>query len=243
MGWNERRQAQLEARDLRTELELSPGDRVNPFAAAEQLGIAVVFLPFGKDHTVEGALMRHAGKTFMLVNSSKRGRRARFTCTHELGHHRLLDPALDISLVDTVDDLDASNKQRDDREREADVFAAEFLMPEHGVLDVIAGTEDPEDAAGELVRRFDVSPVSAAIRLAEVKAFEPSVATELIATITSDWKRFWREQQLPKDLPLGGQTRLPDSFMRRAERLFDAGVISPERHDEIVNRPLQPGQE
>jgi hypothetical protein len=81
-------------------------------------------------------------------------RRFRFTIAHELGHwicHALegADPA--VSYCRPIDLTEAADRAL---EREANVFAAELLMPEPAVR---AGWEELGSADG-LASRFDVSP-------------------------------------------------------------------------------------
>jgi Zn-dependent peptidase ImmA (M78 family) len=239
MGWSERRRAILEARALRTELGLNATERVDPLDLAARLGIQTVCLPLGKSDEVEGAFQRRSGRGFILLNASKGGRRVRFTCAHELGHARLEDPTEDWSFVDTNEELDLVKAPGAD-EREANVFAAELLMPSDGVIEAVGGVEDGEDAVGAVVRAYAVSPKSAAIRLSELELFDKGTAAAVIDRIDNDWRAFWREQRIPADDPVvsTGAVTLPEGFLRRAEELLEAQVISPERHAELLDRPL-----
>ncbi|HEY5181427.1 MAG TPA: ImmA/IrrE family metallo-endopeptidase [Dermatophilaceae bacterium] len=239
MGWTERRRAILEARALRTELGLSATESVDPLGLATRLGIQTVCVPLGNGDDVEGAFQRRSGRGFILLNASKGGRRVRFTCAHELGHARLLDPGEDWSFVDTNEELDLVKAHGAD-EREANIFAAELLMPLEGVTAAIDGVEDGEDAVGAVVRAYAVSPKSAAIRLSELEVLDRATAAAVIDRIDNDWRAFWREQRVPADDPVAstGNVTLPEEFVRRAEELLEAQVISPERHTELVDRPL-----
>ena len=88
-------------------------------------------------------------------------RRFRFTIAHELGHwichadENAEAPAVYCRHADLAHDADRS------REREANVFAAELLMPEAAVRDAWAESPDPESCAA----RFDVSPTAMRWRL------------------------------------------------------------------------------
>jgi Zn-dependent peptidase ImmA (M78 family) len=88
-------------------------------------------------------------------------RRFRFTIAHELGHwvcHALqgADPA--VSFCRPVDLTEAADRSL---EREANVFAAELLMPEPAIR---AGWEEL-GSADALASRFDVSPSAMRWRL------------------------------------------------------------------------------
>lgn len=96
-------------------------------------------------------------------------RRHRFTIAHEIGHwvcHCLeghaatLEPSYCRS-VDIQHDVDRKI------EREANIFAAELLMPEAAVRAAWAetATEGHEDPAAVMAQRLDVSPVAMGWRL------------------------------------------------------------------------------
>ena len=90
-------------------------------------------------------------------------RRRRFTIAHEIGHwvcHCLEghSPAMEPSYCRPVDMTDAADRRI---EREANVFAAELLMPEPSVRAAWAELEDIAACAA----RFDVSPTAMQWRL------------------------------------------------------------------------------
>ena len=90
-------------------------------------------------------------------------RRFRFTIAHEIGHwvcHCLEGraPAMEPSYCRPVDLTDAADRKL---EREANIFAAELLMPESAVR---ASWQELEDVAA-CAARFDVSPTAMQWRL------------------------------------------------------------------------------
>src|SRR5690242_5272905 len=99
-------------------------------------------------------------------------RRFRFTVAHELGHwicHALegADPA--VSYCRAIDLTEAANRAL---EREANVFAAELLMPERAIR---AGWEEL-GSVETLASRFDVSPSAMRWRLYSIGLIdEPAV--------------------------------------------------------------------
>src|SRR5436190_12781597 len=88
-------------------------------------------------------------------------RRFRFTIAHELGHW--VCHAHESAHAEPVYCRQADLARDVDRtlEREANVFAAELLMPEHVVREAWATARDVEDCA----ERFDVSPTAMQWRL------------------------------------------------------------------------------
>lgn len=235
MGWSDRR-AFVEARALRHDLGLTPDQPAEPFEIAAGLDkkVKIVQVPVGEHDPVEGAFLRREGRAFILVNSSKWGRRQRFTVAHELGHFVLL--ADDVELVDTADQLDLAKANNADK-REANLFAAELLMPEAGVRPLIAGL-GPEDAVGAIARGYLVSPMSAAVRLSDCNMIDEATMASLKEVIENEWQAFWRAQRVPKDAKGSDALVLPQDFRDRADRLLTAGFIAPERHAELLNRPF-----
>lgn len=237
MAWSERAPV-VEARALRHDFRLRPEDPADPFEIAEHRGIVIVHLDVGEKDRVEGAFLRRDRRDFILVNSAKPGRRQRFTCAHELGHSVLAEPGDDAEFVDTDASLD-QDRPPTAEEREANLFAAELLMPEIGVLALIAEFTNPEDAAGVIVRRYNVSPLSAAVRLSKLRNLDAATMSALRDSIVNDWRTFWRTQNIPRDVKPNTDGGLPHEFRERADRLLEAGVISPERYEELTERPLR----
>ncbi len=125
------------------------------------------------EHRVSGFLYRRpsVGKSIIGVNRLQHRNRQRFTIAHELGH--LLLHSGDVVHVDTSFNV----KHRDERsssgtdvsEMEANLFAAELLMPIHflqhdlntlGELDLLY-----DEKVAKLARLYQVSNQAMAVRL------------------------------------------------------------------------------
>ena len=114
-------------------------------------------------------------------------RRFRFTIAHEIGHwvcHCLEGraPRVEPSYCRPVDLTEVTDKAL---EREANVFAAELLMPEPAVL---GAWEELEDVAA-CAARFDVSPTAMGWRLYGYSLIREEPGPR-------------RDEQLPRDSPL-----------------------------------------
>jgi hypothetical protein len=89
-------------------------------------------------------------------------RRHRFTIAHELGHWICHAQRGAVEGAPTFcRSQDLSEDADRDVEREANVFGAELLMPEHAVREAWAASRDPSDVAA----RFEVSTLAAQWRL------------------------------------------------------------------------------
>jgi Zn-dependent peptidase ImmA (M78 family) len=127
----------VEAERLRT-LVWNP-DRfpVDPVAIARALGIDVRQAMLKTN--VSGALVKKIGEDpAILLNASDSPNRQRFTCAHELGHY--VTHASDPTAYEYIDLRDTiwSATGQDSEEVWANAFAANLLMPEKRVRELIA---------------------------------------------------------------------------------------------------------
>lgn len=142
---------------------------------ARSLGITVALDQV--DNDLSGFLFRDrtAGRTVIGANKSHHKNRLRFTIAHELGHYLLHDGEvihLDQEPASfTVDFRDGkSAKGIDDNEKEANLFAAELLMPAKFLrqeldgkhFDLLAGNNG---ALQKLAKKYKVSLQALTFRL------------------------------------------------------------------------------
>jgi len=99
---------------------------------------------------------------FIVVNKKDNEKRQRFTIAHELGHYFLHMSDQDYENTSMVSFRGRSNKH----EREANLFAAELLMPEDVVKREYELVLYP--LASFLARRFDVSEAAMSVRIKEM---------------------------------------------------------------------------
>jgi len=116
----------------------------------------------------EGRLVRR-GKTAILSVSSSINlpTRRRFVIAHELGHFELHEHLSNLDLVQ-CDAAVISQRYNLGPEKEANVFAAELLMP-HAVWSKMVDVPEPSlEVVGRLANRFQVSLTAAAIRFCKL---------------------------------------------------------------------------
>lgn len=128
---------------------------------AEKLGIRIKRAP---SDDFSGLLLRKDGRALIGINDSESHVRQRFTIAHELGHF-FLHQAKD-AFVDYRDNQ--SGIVRSFKEREANMFAAAFLIPRKLLVADVQkisskGIFDPEIES--LARKYDVSKESMNYRL------------------------------------------------------------------------------
>jgi Zn-dependent peptidase ImmA (M78 family) len=129
------------------------------------------------DADVSGFLVRDAktAKALIGVNGAHPLYRQRFTIAHECGHYLLhvgetvhLDKERDALTVQFRDE--GSSKGEDDSEREANLFAAELLMPGKFLKRDLQQGEDLLDEEGlrKLAKQYEVSVQALTFRLANL---------------------------------------------------------------------------
>ena len=130
------------------------------------------------DDELSGMVYVKDGTPIIGVNSLHHPNRRRFTVAHECGHfilHRVhITKEIHVDKVFPMlrrDPLSAAGV--DEREMEANLFAAELLMPRKFLIDALAGLSrslldldiDDEDTVNALAQRFKVSPSAMRYRL------------------------------------------------------------------------------
>ena len=126
---------------------------VNPFALARAAGLTVTVLPDGAPYS--GRYVRGTGT--IEINVDEPEVRQRFTAAHEIGHHVLNHAD---SPRDTLDEF--SSRNFDPKERAANQFAAELLMPTGVMRKYVDAGRYTVD---ELARVFKVSKVAMTYRI------------------------------------------------------------------------------
>ena len=143
---------------------------------ALRLGLHVQRERFGDD--VSGVLVVQDGRGVIGVNAGQAPVRQRFTIAHEIGHYELhrhrMAVFIDKQFLGPMFAVFRDGKSatgEDQREREANAFAAGLLMPERLVMQAVthlrADVED-ESVIEELARHFDVSRQAMTFRVANL---------------------------------------------------------------------------
>lgn len=167
-GFESADDARRKAEEVRAYLRLGLGPVGDMDAVCELVGITVYRAELGADltKTVSGAFLHHPEIGFaILVNLEMTPGRRRFTLAHELAH--ALFHSGDIRYL-------VSTAAKPPRERFADAFAGEFLMPTEGLRRVMEEQgfgpriEDPTEVI-HLQRFFGVSYITALVRLRQAK--------------------------------------------------------------------------
>jgi Zn-dependent peptidase ImmA (M78 family) len=140
-------------------------------AIARSLGAEVRRQP--ADEELSGFLLREesSGTTIIGVNDTHHRHRQRFTVAHEIGHmllHR--QTAIHVDSVEAIFRIDLRDERSslgvDDDEKEANLFAAELLMPGALLKKDLSGPRHLNDETiRRLARQYDVSVLAMTYRL------------------------------------------------------------------------------
>ncbi|HET7171899.1 MAG TPA: ImmA/IrrE family metallo-endopeptidase [Gaiellales bacterium] len=132
------------------------------------------------DVHVSGVLLPAAWEIWVRRDESET--RRRFTIGHEIGHHFLHSDGA--TVLCRAADVDQAEEAARLKERQANRFAAELLMPEPLIRERVK--RDGLDVT-ELARTFDVSPIAMAYRLVNLEVLEivpPDIEAEQLR-----WRR------------------------------------------------------
>jgi IrrE N-terminal-like domain len=133
---------------------------------------------------VAGVFERHQNRIIVARRGHSLATR-RFTAAHEIGHF-VLHPGLSLMRESPVTDLSLRNPLRTPREREADIFASELLMPSDSVRRIFArmfgsaidGTQLDDDTA------YLLSP-DGKILASQIVGMAPLDRARLVAKVSS----------------------------------------------------------
>lgn len=242
VGYESADDARRKAEEVRAHLRVGLGPIGDMDAVCEMLGITVYRAELGEDlaHAPSGAFVNHADVGFsILVNLEMTLGRRRFTIAHELAH----------ALFHSDSRYLISTAAKPPRERFADAFAGEFLMPTEAVRRVMEEQgfgpriEDPSEVV-HLQRFFHVSYVTALVRLRqtrllprarfdEFKALRPlALARSLGYEIADEEYRpqpeRWRLERFPQRFRRLLRTAIQDSVLSVPTAASLTGLSIPE---------------
>ena len=144
----------------------------------------------------DGALVRVAGvplgiiavREDILEKASKR-----FTVAHEIGHYVLPGHEADCSVC-TESDIDLLHMKTGQREKEANKFAAELLLPRIKILEIVTERGLSFDTCKFISRKFETSLTVAAIRCIEVTGQKAAFVESRKAVVRSfERSRTWKD--------------------------------------------------
>lgn len=182
MPVNKARQLMIEkiAENVRVECNVTDYGFHNIFEAAEKIGYRVIRYPIGSESFLGFTWLRDSER-IIFSNSSMILAREIFSVAHEIGHQKLHLAEQGITMIRDDDFSD-----RDEKEIEANYFAACLLMPEdkvHKFIRLELNGKKVDDWTGLDIARiqtvFHVSYDMAVIRLRALHIIPVSVSEDL----------------------------------------------------------------
>lgn len=207
-------------------------DAVDIWKLLESLEIPVALREFGED-AGDGLYLWEGGNPFILVNTSKRASRQRFTAAHELGHHEMHRFDHD-RLVIEDQNIFATGDQPE--EVEANAFAAYLLAPDEAIrrsLGDRAGEQITPDVVIELMGIFGLSYDATTWRLVNADAISRA-QRDMLAENPRVEERLLRAG-LDEATIVAQPAPLPRAHTEAALRLYEDHVFTPERLSELLD--------
>ncbi len=172
----------------------------------------------------EGMLVRIKGTArgaIAIRTSIRENSRKLFTIAHELGH--LLLPGHDDSGVCTSDAIESWSGELRAKEREANAFAAELLMPATAVLQCVGQGEPSLRLIEKISDSFKTSLTASAYRFVGLSTY----------TVALVWSKDGRMLWAKRSEEFGGWLRLREQLDSRtfAADLFRGADVLPGAHD------------
>lgn len=124
-----RREIRIKADSFRERCKVSRYGIIDLFKECERCGYKLLRYPIGEDADM-GFVMKKDADTIIFTNTNSRLSREIFTLAHEIGHITLHMENM-TSFID--DAITISGRSTDEKEQEANYFAACLLMPEDEV--------------------------------------------------------------------------------------------------------------
>lgn len=126
---------------------------------AVALGAKVSYEPFDEKDEISGVLYRTDDRVVIGINSTHPKTRQRFSIAHEIGHLVMHKGALFVDKTVRINRDANSSKAVDQKEIQANQFAAELLMPESLVLEEVNKRLKKKSKLSELVLIDDLAAV------------------------------------------------------------------------------------
>jgi IrrE N-terminal-like domain len=117
--------AAVMAAEIHADLDIDLSKPVDVFGVVRELGLILAFAPLG---TVSGVYLPGPPRAGIMLHEGHPRTRQRYSAGHELGHH-IFEHATEVDFEPKQDLLRAAGERWPSHEKEAEAFAAWFLMP------------------------------------------------------------------------------------------------------------------
>jgi Zn-dependent peptidase ImmA (M78 family)/transcriptional regulator with XRE-family HTH domain len=237
--------ARRKSEEVRAFLRVGLGPIADVDEACELLGVTAFRASLGSDlsQTISGAFLDHADVGFaVLVNLDMTPGRRRFSLAHELAH----------ALFHSASKFEISSSVKTPKERFADTFAGEFLMPTEGIRRVLEeyGSGPRIDDAADVIlvqRYFRVSYYTALVRLRQARLLTAARYQEFKGVRPVLYARALGydidDEEFEQDPRIWRVRRFPRRYLRVLRAAVRSGAISPLSAAGLTNLSLDEVEE
>jgi Zn-dependent peptidase ImmA (M78 family)/predicted secreted protein len=194
------RSAVVMASEIHGDLKIDLDRPVDVFAAIQELGIVLAFRPLGK---VSGVYVPGKPASGILLHEGHPRTRQRYSAGHELGHH-VFGHTAEIDLEPEQGLERAATERWPAHEKEAEAFAAWFLMPRRLLRSGLEhlGIGDPKDPYDvyALSLWLGTSYTATARQLAVTRLVDRRLADEWSSIPPANLKKALAGEMVPNDL-------------------------------------------
>ncbi len=158
----------MRARELRHKLSLGTQPIENMEQICTNLGVIFMEEDLGKGN-IAGCLVKEDNGSVIIINKNipYYGRK-RFTIAHELGHDYMHENRRYECSATIIESFMVDNKQ----EREANIFASEFLLPSEKVSELLRRREVTLTLISAVAEEYGMSLTATALRLISETKFD-----------------------------------------------------------------------
>lgn len=221
---------EVKASELRTDWGLSAVEPASIKQLLIKLNILTLYRPLRDDFS--GMCLKVGDHQFILVNSTHPVGRQNFTIAHEF-YHLFVQDAFELHYCNPGND--SASKQ----EKEADYFAAVFLLPEMGLKRMIPESEllKKTISMGTLLRLEHYFEVSRSALLVRLKTLRMITSAEYLKLANTSVVKSAREYGFDTSLYLPGNDGLViGDYGIKARTLYDKGLISEGHYVELLSK-------
>ena len=230
----DRAEVMTKAIQLRKELGEDSSSPIDIFAVARNIeGLSLVFYPMGDK--LSGMCVRNSDKYCTIgINSAMSRGRQRFSLAHEFYHMRFDD-----TMVSLCGKKIGDGKQI---EKEADIFASYFLMPNDELTKkttvFLEKSSDKKLDIDDIIRieqYFGVSHQATILRLKENRVLSQSeVDNYLQMSVKNRAKALGYSGDLYEPLPTDKRYGTFGSYIEQADLLFQRDLISEGKYESLL---------
>lgn len=222
--------AALFAAQIRALAGLNDREPIHIKSLLVKLGILTRYRPLSEKSYGLSLQTPDKSARFMLINSNTTRGRQHFTAAHEL-YHLFFDP-------NPIQHISSKDEEKSPAERDADLFASVFLMPQSGIVSEIPVNEMRTGLSVATLLRleqlFSVSNEAMIYRLRALHIIDEREADYFKGFVITDIAK-----ENGYDLSLykrGNENVTLGDFGSNARKLYEQGKISEGHYMELLNQ-------